>query len=219
MEKMRNSGHPQRMKVTLGIVLGALGVSCIVLALLFGSSVLKGQAGPSASNPALNVGSTGVFTPAHPTVSLAVRHFFGLRAEPIQPIAYVHSVHIEKAQMECLDCHVNATAGPRATIPGVSVCMTCHNKIATDKPAVQQIAAYFSRGEDIPWQRVYGWNDEAHIRFNHAPHLAASVQCAKCHGDVGSMTVARRVVDHTMGFCITCHKERKASIDCVSCHF
>ena len=219
MERMRNSGQPQRRKITLGIVLGALGVACIVLGLLFGSSVLSGQSAPNGSNVASNGGSTGVFTSAHPSVGLAVRHFFGLRADPIQPIAYVHSAHIEKAQMECLDCHVNALTGPRATIPGVTWCMTCHNKIATDKPAVQQIAAYFNRGEDIPWQRVYGWNDEAHVRFNHAPHVAASVQCAKCHGDVGGMAEARRVVDHSMGFCIACHKDRKASIDCVTCHF
>ena len=46
-----------------------------------------------------------------------------------------------------------------------------------------------------------------------------AASCAKCHGDVGSMTDAKRVVDHSMGFCITCHKEKKASIDCVTCHF
>ena len=161
--------------ITLFIVLWTLGVGCVVSGLLFESSILRGQTVPE--NPP--VGTTGVFTPAHPSVSLAVRHFFGLRPEPVQPIAYNHKPHIEKAQMECLDCHTGALTGPRATIPGVKWCMTCHKTIATDKPAVQQIAAYFNRGEDIPWQRVYGWNDEAHVRFNHAPHLAASVSCAQ----------------------------------------
>jgi hypothetical protein len=32
-------------------------------------------------------------------------------------------------------------------------------------------------------------------------------------------TVAVRAVDHTMGFCITCHQQRKVSIDCVTCHY
>jgi len=219
MEKSGNGSQQLRGKFVLRIVLGTLGVSLVALELFHGSIDLKGQTGTNADNLAVRAGSAGVFTPAHSSVGLAARHFFGLRAEPVQPIAFVHSSHIEKAQMECLDCHPNALVGPRATIPGVTWCMTCHNTIATDKPAIQQVAAYFNRGEDIPWQRVYGWYDEAHVRFNHAPHVAVSISCAKCHGDVGSMTVAKRVVDHTMGFCITCHKERKASIDCISCHF
>ena len=188
------------------VVLGVLGIGSILLGR---QTVLDNSA----------IGSSGVFTPAHASVAVAVRHFFGLRPEPNQPIAYDHSAHVGKAQMECLDCHTGAIAGPKAIIPDIRWCMTCHKTVATDKPAVQQIAAYFNRGEDIPWQRVYGWNDEAHVRFNHAPHIAASVPCAKCHGDVGAMKVAKRVVDHTMGFCVSCHKEKKASIDCVTCHF
>lgn len=219
MKETKHSEHPRRGKIALGIVLAALGVSSAVLALLPGSMVLNGQTTPTAHNFSLSAPSRGVYTPAHPTVGLAVRHFFGLRPEPVQPIAYVHSAHIEKAQMECGDCHPNALVGPRATIPGVTSCMSCHNTVATDKPAVQQIAAYFNRGEDIPWQRVYGWNDEAHVRFNHAPHVTASIPCIKCHGNVAGMRDAKRVVDHSMGFCIACHKERNASIDCLTCHF
>jgi cytochrome c7-like protein len=204
---------------TLLIVLLALGGVGLISGLLFTSSILKGQ--PAPLNPPIPTehGSTEVFTPSHSSISMAVRHFFGLRPDAVQPIAYNHKPHIEQAQMECLDCHTGALTGPRAIIPGVRWCMTCHNTVGKDKPAVQQIAAYFNRGEEIPWQRVYGWNDESHVRFNHAPHLAASVSCAKCHGDVGSMADAKRVVDHSMGFCITCHKEKKASIDCVTCHF
>jgi len=212
MKKKGNSETPRRGLITLFVILGGCG---IVSGLLFQNSILRGQ--DISQNPP--VGSAGVFTPAHPTIGVAARHFFGLRSEPVQPVAYVHRAHIEKAQMECLDCHNGALTGPRAIIPDVRWCMTCHRTIATDNPAVQKTAGYFKRGEDIPWQRVYGWTDEAHVRFNHAPHIAASVQCNTCHGDVASMTVARRVVDHSMGFCISCHKEKKASIDCVTCHF
>src|SRR4029077_14810750 len=123
----------------------------IVVGVVVGGSIVLGMGQPVTSD---------VFTPAHPTVSLAIRHFFGLCPEPNQPIAYDHSAHVGKAQMECLDCHTGATTGPRAIIPDIRWCMTCHTKVATDKPAVQQVAAYFNRGEDIPWQRVYGWNDE-----------------------------------------------------------
>ena len=101
----------------------------------------------------------------------------------------------------------------------VKDCMVCHQAIATDKPEIMKVAAYEMRGEEIPWQRVYGWTDEAHVRFNHAPHIRAEVQCSTCHGDIPQMTVARRVVDHTMGFCVSCHQERKVSNDCVTCHY
>jgi hypothetical protein len=26
-------------------------------------------------------------------------------------------------------------------------------------------------------------------------------------------------VDHTMGFCVACHKERQVSNDCLTCHY
>jgi len=33
------------------------------------------------------------------------------------------------------------------------------------------------------------------------------------------MTVAERVVDHTMRFCVKCHEDRKVSNDCMTCHY
>jgi hypothetical protein len=183
---------------------------------LFGETgSLKGQ---SAGTPATPV-SSPIFTPAHTSPAEAVRHFFGLRKEPVQPIAYTHAVHIQKAELQCDFCHSSVATGPRATIPGVKDCMNCHQSIATDLPVIKQVAAYLERGEEIPWQRVYGWNEEAHVRFNHAPHIRAEVSCATCHGDVAQMTVAKRVVDHSMGFCVQCHTQKNASNDCLTCHY
>ena len=39
------------------------------------------------------------------------------------------------------------------------------------------------------------------------------------HGDVQQMTVATRAMEHTMEFCVTCHREKKAPDDCVTCHY
>ncbi|MGC4084920.1 MAG: cytochrome c3 family protein [Vicinamibacterales bacterium] len=75
------------------------------------------------------------------------------------------------------------------------------------------------KGLDLDWQRVYGFTQAAHVRFNHAPHIRANVECATCHGDVAHQTVARRNVDHNMGFCVTCHREKNVSNDCLTCHF
>jgi hypothetical protein len=97
--------------------------------------------------------------------------------------------------------------------------MICHDSIATDRPLIQKLADYQQRGVDVPWQRVYGFAPSAHVRFDHAPHIRAKVECSTCHGDVAKQTVAERSVDHTMGFCVDCHRENKASNDCLTCHY
>jgi hypothetical protein len=101
----------------------------------------------------------------------------------------------------------------------VKTCLICHAAIATDRPSIQQITELESKGVDIAWQRVYGYTHEAHVRFNHAPHIRAGVECSICHGNVGRQTVAERVVDLSMGFCVNCHKSKNASNDCLTCHF
>jgi Cytochrome c7 and related cytochrome c len=162
---------------------------------------------------------TSVFTPAHRTASGAVRDFFGVRPTAIQPIAFPHAVHIAKG-LTCTDyCHEHVTKGPVAGLPSVKTCMICHDAIATDRPLIQQLADYQKRGVDISWQRVYGYPAESHVRFNHAPHVRAGVECSTCHGDVAQQTVAERVVDLNMGFCVSCHRTRQASNDCLTCHF
>ncbi len=137
---------------------------------------------------------------------------------PIQPIAYTHKVHLAKG-MQCTDCHTGVERGPDAAIPSVKLCMICHQVIATDRPEIKKVAAYMARGEEIPWQRVYEFSPSTHVKFNHAPHIRAKVACASCHGDMTQQTVAVRAVNLTMGYCIECHKQRKVSIDCTTCHF
>jgi hypothetical protein len=212
MNTNKNRRSPRKWTIAAFIALTVLGVSWT---LFNESSSLRAQS-PADPHPRIN---QGVFTTAHSGPGQAIRHFFGIRPEAVQPVAYQHRPHIEKAQLKCVFCHEGVETGPVASIPNVSKCMSCHEEVATDKPVIKEITAYRDRGEDIPWQRVYGWVEEAHVRFNHSPHIRAGVQCSTCHGDVASMTVARRVVDHTMGFCIKCHQENKVSNDCLTCHY
>ncbi len=136
----------------------------------------------------------------------------------MQPIAYTHKVHLANG-MKCTDCHVGVDQGPEPQIPNVTVCMTCHMAIDTGNPEIKKIAAYQTRGEAIPWVRVYNYSDSAHVRFNHAPHIRAGVDCATCHGDMTKQTTAERKVDLNMGFCVNCHKQKRVSVDCETCHF
>lgn len=196
-------------------LLAVLTVAGLVWGLAARSGLLRGQSSASPSRTQ----NTSVFRPVHSSAGQVVRHFFGIRSEPQQPIAYTHQVHIGKVKLPCVYCHVNVETGPIATIPNITACMVCHESAATDHAEVKKMSEYQSRGEDIPWQRVYGWTDEAHVRFNHAPHIRAEVGCETCHGDLSKMTVAERVVDHTMGFCVNCHTERQVSNDCMTCHY
>ena len=101
----------------------------------------------------------------------------------------------------------------------MNTCLICHAAIATDKPRIQQITAMSEKGIDLNWQRVYGYGHSAHVRFNHAPHIRANVECATCHGDIAHQTVAQRNVDLNMGYCVNCHREKKAPNDCLTCHY
>src|SRR6266487_4435524 len=134
--------------------------------------------------------SSDVFTPARPTLAQAARDFFGVLPKAEQPIAFPHKTHIAKG-LTCTDyCHESVTKGPIAGLPGVKTCMICHDAIATDRPLIQQITNLQKAGIDLAWQRVYGYTREAHVRFNHAPHIRAGVECATCHGRIADQTVA-----------------------------
>jgi Cytochrome c7 and related cytochrome c len=177
-----------------------------------------GASHPPAANATWR-GTPPVFSRAHESTGEALRHFFNMRPEAVQPVAFPHKTHVEQ-EITCTDyCHESATKGPIAGLPSVNTCMICHTAIATDKPIIQAITERQAKGLDLAWQRVYGFPPEAHVRFNHAAHLRAGVECATCHGNVAQQGVAERVVDHTMNFCVSCHKQKQASNDCLVCHY
>jgi hypothetical protein len=175
-------------------------------------------AGGRPVSPTSRWGTSAVFTSAHATASSAVRDFFGIRPEPVQPFDFSHQIHLAK-ELLCTDCHTGVEKGPVAGLPSVSTCMICHSQIATDRPLIQQLTQLSEKGIDLQWQRVYGYVRESHVRFDHAPHIRAKVDCATCHGNLAEQTVARRVVDQSMQFCVSCHRSKQASNDCQTCHY
>lgn len=141
-------------------------------------------------------------------------------AAPEQPIAFSHQTHTE-AGVQCLYCHPSALRSLVAGIPSVQKCMGCHAVIATDSPAIQEVAGYWERKEPIPWMRVNAQPD--FVFFSHQAHLGASLNCETCHGDVGQMDVIQPVVKMDMGWCLNCHLEQSKGkvarlADCLACH-
>lgn len=206
MNKKRDGRTVRATKVVVAL-------AALVFLAMIASAALIQKTSSTSSNR-----SSDVFSPAHSSVYEATRHFFGLRPQLEQPLRFVHKVHIEKVELTCLDCHITAARGPAASLPDIRTCWSCHEKTLVDHPEIIKMKKIRDAGQDIPWARVYGFNEESHVRFNHAPHIRSKVECATCHGNVEQMTVATRAVDHTMNFCVTCHQERKASTDCQACH-
>ncbi|MBI3951502.1 MAG: cytochrome c3 family protein [Acidobacteria bacterium] len=135
---------------------------------------------------------------------------------PEQPIAFSHKIHAGDFQMNCFFCHDGARRSPVAGIPSVQRCVGCHNAMTTDTPEIQKLKTYWDDKKPIQWARVHKLPE--FTRFNHKRHVAAGVSCQTCHGPVETMAVVRQVSSLEMGWCLDCHKQRGAAIDCLTCH-
>jgi hypothetical protein len=149
------------------------------------------------------------------TATLAYTHG-RYRQPPAQPIAFAHSIHAGRLGLDCLFCHEFANRSPRAGVPTVEKCLSCHRSIATDREQIKILQGYSERCEPIAWNRVHQLPE--HVYFTHKRHIKAGLDCAACHGGVREMTLMRQVRPLTMGWCVTCHRANGASIDCATCH-
>ncbi len=150
-------------------------------------------------------------------IGLAVAGCGSAKAAPEQPIKFPHTVHAGTYKIPCQYCHSGVSKSQFAGIPSVGTCMGCHRIAGRDLSEVKKVTEYYQKGESIPWTRVHDLPDFVH--FAHYPHIQNGVQCAECHGDVPQMQTVRQVAPLTMGWCITCHQQRKAPTDCLTCHF
>ena len=189
-----------------------------VLALVAGLAFVRAQdatSSPEGAAPALTQGGAS---------------FQSAESYPSgQPIAFPHNQHAGSEegqnQMNCMYCHFSAERSKSAGIPPVQTCMGCHQVIAGQTPEQQaeinKVRDYWERGEPIPWVRIYKISDHAH--FPHMRHVNAGLDCAECHGEVENMAVINSRDpawgDGKMGWCIDCHRDNEASIDCAVCHY
>lgn len=120
---------------------------------------------------------------------------------PQQPVPYSHQLHAGELKLKCAMCHPNPDPGESMTLPAPSVCGQCHAG-KYDHP--------------IKWVRVY--QIPGFVEFSHRRHIDAKNTCEDCHGPVASRAIMARETDLSMGGCMNCHREKKASIDCTFCH-
>ena len=141
---------------------------------------------------------------------------------PVQPVRFPHPLHVQLLKMNCLYCHFAAGKSPDPGMPAMGTCMGCHNLVATNKPEIQKLAAYWNKKQPVPWTRIHKLPEYVH--FPHMRHVNAGVSCQTCHGPIQNMTQVYQYSSLNMGWCISCHIGRsnppfKARYDCSTCHF
>lgn len=129
-----------------------------------------------------------------------------------------HAAHA-KRDLSCLDCHADAKTKPLASLPTVAQCTECHDP-KTEKPATVKVVTDFGTAlaaKRFPSTDVRG-PSYGDVKFDHAKHAAANVDCTKCHAGADKGATPQPDGPLGMSQCMSCHKERGASNDCATCH-
>ncbi len=139
--------------------------------------------------------------------------------EAIQPIRFDHKKHVVDNGLACSACHEHYERNAFAGLPKLETCKLCHEAQVSGSEEEKRLRKYIEEGIEIPWQRIYQM--PGHVFFSHRRHVVrAKLDCLACHGDMAQQTrpPSRPLVEQTMDWCMACHQERKASVDCNACH-
>ena len=161
----------------------------------------------------------------------------------VQPLAFNHKVHADKAGLECSGCHELRADGSFSGIPGISNCAGCHPEPQGQTAAEKQlIKDYVTPNREIPWLVYY--RQPVNARFSHANHVkAGKLTCETCHGAHGKsehlpLYEQNRISGYSrniwgakmlrvnvpegggmkMSDCESCHAKRGVEAGCLGCH-
>lgn len=144
---------------------------------------------------------------------------------PRQPIFFRHDIHAGELQMQCQYCHYSVNFDNEPGIPSMQTCMGCHalyvgGRTPQNQAEIKKLRTAWQHKTPIEWIRVH--RVASHVHFPHSQHIKAlgSNACATCHGNIARMPQVYKVNNvNDMGFCISCHLERKVTRDCSVCHY
>jgi hypothetical protein len=133
-----------------------------------------------------------------------------------QPIPFSHRVHSGHKEIQCQFCHPYVGRSKHPGIPPVEKCLYCHNYIIANHPWIQEEHRYYNTRTPTPWRKANYLPE--HVVFNHQRHIRKEIACQECHGAVETMDRIKGV-HFRMGFCVDCHRLKKANLDCwLACH-
>jgi hypothetical protein len=124
--------------------------------------------------------------------------------EPVQPVAFPHSIHVTQLGMDCRYCHSYVEVSDHSNVPSTQTCMNCHTAIKSASPKLQPVRDSWATGQPIQWVRIHKVPDYAY--FNHSAHVNRGVSCVSCHGTVNHMDVVYQDQPQGMAWCLECHR-------------
>ncbi|MCA9794436.1 MAG: cytochrome c3 family protein [Candidatus Eremiobacteraeota bacterium] len=170
-----------------------------------------------------------IITPALIVLAMTIYcelNWTGYWLQPTQPIAFPHRLHAGVRGIDCQYCHRGARDGYYAGVPSVQDCWSCHRGAVEagsngdkvmDRPGVQTLVKdYVNQRRDIKWYKYYDLPE--HVKFSHKAHINAGKNCNDCHGAIETMDVVQMQQKPTMGWCVSCHRQNNAPVDCTTCH-
>ena len=124
--------------------------------------------------------------------------------QPVQPVGFPHSVHVNQLGMDCRYCHSAVEKSWYSNVPASSTCMNCHNQVLKDDPRLALVRESAQTGKPIPWVQVHKMPD--YVYFNHSVHVTRGISCIHCHGEVNKMEEVYHAKPFSMTFCLDCHR-------------
>jgi hypothetical protein len=188
-------------------------------------------------NPDLEIEIPKEFDTPWPSYSACLSHAAALDEDTpglVQPIPFSHKHHAGTFGIDCQYCHSGTDRSPSAGVPSVETCMGCHLQFPAsydELSGIRTLKEHWEKREPIAWLQVYRLPE--YVQFRHNRHLQAepAVGCELCHGLVQEFDKVFVFEDTKwwpwglptktleMGWCIQCHREKKVSQDCYTCHY
>ncbi len=192
------------------IILLAMAALLMIVVLLYRN--VAGHMRKNLKPLALSVGAIAL--------AIAFLNFFygtpGTDIGPEQPISFSHRIHAGVKSIQCQFCHPYVARSTFPGIPPVEKCLYCHKYIITKHPEILKEHHYFDTSTPTPWRKA-NYIPE-HVLFNHQRHIRKEILCQQCHGPVETMDRIKGTRFY-MEFCINCHREKKANLNCwLACH-
>jgi hypothetical protein len=124
--------------------------------------------------------------------------------QPVQPVAFPHSIHVQQLGMDCRYCHSFVEVSDHSNVPTTQTCMNCHTAIKSASPKLQPVRDSWATGQPMQWIRIHKVPDYAY--FNHSVHVNRGVSCVWCHGNINRMDVVAQDQPQGMAWCLECHR-------------
>lgn len=136
-----------------------------------------------------------------------------------QPVAFNHVKHTRDLKLGCEFCHPYVGSGAHAGLPDAQLCGACHQVPQGKSAEAARLTSLLSAGASLRFNKLFRL--PRHVNFTHRRHVGiAQLACSRCHGAIADTDrpPIRTLVRVNMKFCLSCHRSRGQSLDCVACH-